>query len=107
MGRKRLYSEEEIKQRVLQQKKEYYKRNKEKIARQNKLWRLKKLGIIKSYEEPVPKEKSLTDVLKEWNGQLYQRMQESLSEWLEMGLNKQIELNSQFINQHEQKKPRI
>lgn len=107
MGRKRLYSEEEIKQRVLQQKKEYYKRNKEKIAERNRLWRLKKLGIIKSYEEPVPKEKSLTDVLKEWNGQLYQRMQESLSEWLEMGLNKQIELNSQFINQHEQKKPRI
>ena len=107
MGRKRLYSEEEIKQRVLQQKKEYYKRNKEKIAERNRLWRLKKLGIIISYEEPVPKEKSLTDVLKEWNGQLYQRMQESLSEWLEMGLNKQIELNSQFINQHEQKKPRI
>lgn len=107
MGRKRLYSEEEIKQRVLQQKKEYYQRNKEKIARQNKLWRLKKLGIIENYEEPIPKEKSLTDVLKEWNKQLSQHMQENLSEWLEKALNKQIELNSQFINQHEQKKPRI
>lgn len=107
MGRKRLYSEEEIKQRVLQQKKEYYQRNKEKIARQNKLWRLKKLGIIENYEEPIPKEKSLTDVLKEWNGQLYQHIQENLSEWLEKALNKQIELNSQFINLYEQKKPRI
>lgn len=103
MGRKRLYSEEEIKQRVLQQKKEYYKRNKEKIAERNRLWRLKKLGIIESYDEPIPKEKSLTDVLKEWNGQLYQHMQENLSEWLEKALNKQIELNTQFINQHEQK----
>lgn len=107
MGRKRLYSEEEIKQRVLQQKKEYYNRNKEKIARQNKLWRLKKLGIIKSYEEPVPKEKSLTDVLKEWNGQLYQHIQTNIPQWLEMALKLQLNINTEFINQHEQKKPRI
>lgn len=104
MGRKRLYSPEERQQRVLQQKKEYYQRNKERIARQNKLWRLKKLGIIESYEEPIPKEKSLTSILKEWNEQLYQHIQENLPQWLEMALNKQIELNSQFINLYEQEK---
>lgn len=107
MGRKRLYSLEERQQRVLQQKKEYYERNKERIAERNRLWRLKKLGIIENYEEPVPNEKSLTDVLKEWNKQLYQHIQTNLPQWLEMALNKQIELNIQFINQHEQEKPRI
>ena len=104
MGRKRLYSPEERQQRVLQQKKEYYERNKEKIARQNKLWRLKKLGIIETYEEPIPKEKSLSDVLKEWNKQLYQHMQENLPQWLEKALKLQININTEFINQHEQEK---
>lgn len=107
MGRKRLYSQEERQKRVLQQKKAYYERNKEKIARQNKLWRLKKLGIIETYEEPIPKEKSLSDVLKEWNKQLYQHIQENLSEWLEMALKLQININTEFINQHEQKEQRI
>ena len=99
MGRKKLYSDEEREERVLQQKKEYYQRNKEKIAEKYRLWRLKKLGIIP--EETV--EKPLTDVLKQWNKQLYQHMQTNLPQWLEMALNKQIELNIQFINQHEQK----
>ena len=99
MGRKKLYSDEEREERVLQQKKEYYQRNKEKIAEKYRLWRLKKLGIIQ--EETV--EKPLTDVLKQWNKQLYQHMQTNLPQWLEMALNKQIELNIQFINQHEQK----
>lgn len=99
MGRKKLYSDEEREERVLQQKKEYYQRNREKIAEKYRLWRLKKLGII--LEETV--EKPLTDVLKQWNKQLYQHIQENLPQWLEMALNKQIELNIQFINQHEQK----
>lgn len=107
MGRKKLYSDEEREERVLQQKKAYYQRNKEKIAEKYKLWRLKKLGIIQEDEEPVPKGKSLSDVLKEWNKQLYQHIQENLPQWLEMALNKQIELNIQFINQHEQEKSRI
>ena len=103
MGRKKLYSDEEREERVLQQKKEYYQRNKEKIAEKYRLWRLKKLGIIP--EETV--EKPLTDVLKQWNKQLYQHMQENLPQWLEMALELQIELNTEFINQHEQEKPRI
>ena len=107
MGRKKLYSDEERQQRVLEQKQEYYQRNKERIAERNRLWRLKKLGIIKSYDEPLPNEKSLTDILKQWNGQLYQQMQTNLPQWLEMALNKQIELNTQFINQYEQKKSRL
>lgn len=107
MGRKKLYSDEERQQRVLEQKQEYYQRNKERIAERNRLWRLKKLGIIKSYDEPIPKEKSLTDILKQWNGQLYQQMQTNLPQWLEMALKLQIELNTQFINQYEQKKSRL
>ena len=98
MGRKKLYSDEERQQRVLQQKKEYYERNKERIAERNRLWRLKKLGIIENYEEPVPNEKSLTDVLKEWNKQLYQHIQTNLPQWLEKALNKQIELNIQLLS---------
>lgn len=99
MGRKKLYSDEEREERVLQQKKEYYQRNKERIAEKYRLWRLRKLGIIQ--EETV--EKPLTDVLKQWNKQLYQHMQTNLPQWLEMALNKQIELNIQFISQYEQK----
>lgn len=101
MGRKKLYSDEEREERVLQQKKEYYQRNKEKIAEKYRLWRLKKLGIIQEDEQTPTK--PLTDVLKQWNKQLYQHIQENLPQWLEMALNKQIELNIQFINQHEQK----
>ena len=92
MGRKKLYSDEEREQRVLQQKREYYQRNKERIAERYKLWRLNKLGI----EEQIPKEKSLSDVLKEWNEQLHQHIQENLPQWLEMALNKQIELCIEF-----------
>ena len=103
MGRKKIYSDAERQERIAQQNKEYYQRNKERIAERYKLWRLKRLGIIKTYNEPIPNEKSPTDVLKEWNEQLYQHIQENLSEWLEIGLNKQIELNSQFINLYEQK----
>ena len=101
MGRKKLYSDEEREERVLQQKKEYYQRNKEKIAEKYRVWRLKKLGIIQEDEETPTK--SLRKVIEEWNKQLYQHIQENLPQWLEMALNKQIELNIQFINQHEQK----
>lgn len=107
MGRKKLYSDEERQQRVLEQKQEYYQRNKERIAERNRLWRLKKLGIIKSYDEQVPNEKSLTDILKQWNGQLYQQMQTNLPQWLEMALKLQININTEFINQYEQKKSRL
>ena len=103
MGRKKLYSDEEREERVLQQKREYYYRNKERIAERYKLWRLKKLGIIETYDEPIPNEKSPTDVLKEWNGQLYQHMQENLPQWLEKALKLQININTEFINQHENK----
>lgn len=103
MGRKKLYSDEEREERVLQQKKAYYQRNKEKIAEKYKLWRLKKLGIIQEDDEPTPNEKSLSDVLKQWNKQLYQQMQENLPQWLEMALELQININNEFINQHEQK----
>lgn len=106
MGRKKLYSDEEREERVLQQKKEYYQRNKEKIAEKYRVWRLKKLGIIPEDEEQTPT-RPLRKVIEEWNKQLYQHMQENLPQWLEMALNKQIELNIQFINQHEQEKPRI
>ena len=101
MGRKKLYSDEEREERILQQKKEYYQRNKERIAEKYRLWRLKKLGIIQE-DEQIPT-KPLRKVIEEWNGQLYQHIQENLPQWLEMALNKQIELNIQFINQHEQK----
>lgn len=106
MGRNKLYSDEEREERVLQQKKEYYQRNKERIAERYKLWRLKKLGIIPEDEEQTPT-KPLSDVLKQWNKQLSQHIKENLPQWLEKALNKQIELNIQFINQYEQKKPRI
>lgn len=106
MGRKKLYSDEEREERVLQQKKEYYQRNKEKIAEKYRVWRLKKLGIIPEDEKQTPT-KPLRKVIEEWNKQLYQHMQENLPQWLEMALNKQIELNIHFINQYEQEKPRI
>ena len=106
MGRKKLYSDEEREERVLQQKKAYYQRNKEKIAEKYKLWRLRKLGIIPQDEEQTPT-KPLRKVIEEWNKQLYQHMQTNLPQWLEMALNKQIELNIQFISQYEQEKPRI
>ena len=105
MGRKKLYSDEEREERVLQQKKEYYQRNKEKIAEKYRVWRLKKLGIIQEDEETPTK--PLRKVIEEWNKQLYQHIQTNLPQWLEMALNKQIELNIQFINQYEQEKPRI
>lgn len=102
MGRKKLYSDEEREERILQQKKEYYERNKERIAERNRLWRLKKLGIIQEDEEQTPT-KPLRKVIEEWNEQLYQHIQDNLPQWLEMALGKQIELNTQFINQYEQK----
>lgn len=105
MGRKKLYSDEEREERVLQQKKAYYQRNKEKIAEKYRLWRLRKLGIIPE-DEQIPT-KPLRKVIEEWNKQLYQQMQTNLPQWLEMALNKQIELNIQFISQYEQEKPRI
>lgn len=97
MGRKKLYSDEEREERVLQQKKEYYQRNKEKIAEKYRLWRLRKLGIIPEDEEQTPT-RPLRKVIEEWNKQLYQHMQENLPQWLEMALNKQIELNIQLLS---------
>ena len=96
MGRKKLYSDQEREERVLQQKKEYYQRNKEKIAEKYKLWRLRKLGIIPE-EEQTPT-KPLRKVIEEWNGQLYQQMQTNLPQWLEMALKIQIELNTQLLS---------
>lgn len=102
MGRKKLYSDEEREERILQQKKEYYQRNKERIAERNRLWRLKKLGIIQEDEEQIPT-KPLRKAIEEWNGQLYQHIQENLPQWLEMALKLQININTEFINQYEQK----
>ena len=97
MGRKKLYSEQERQERVNQQRKEYYQRNKEKIAEKYRLRRMRELGLIS------PDEKPLTRLLKKWNEQLYQHMQENLPQWLEKALKLQININTQFINQHEQK----
>lgn len=105
MGRKKLYSDQEREERVLQQKKEYYKRNKEKIAEKYRLWRLKKLGIIQEDEQTPTK--PLRKVIEEWNKQLYQQMQENLPQWLEIAIRDQLQVNTMFINQYEQKKPRI
>ena len=105
MGRKKLYSDEEREERVLQQKKEYYQRNKEKIAEKYRVWRLKKLGIIQEDEQTPTK--PLRKVIEEWNKQLYQHIQTNLPQWLEMALKLQLNINTEFINQHEQKKPRI
>ena len=96
MGRKKLYSDQEREERVLQQKKEYYQRNKEKIAENYRLWRLRKLGIIPE-EEQTPT-KPLRKVIEEWNKQLYQQMQTNLPQWLEMALKLQIELNTQLLS---------
>lgn len=97
MGRKKLYSEQERQERVNQQRKEYYQRNKEKIAEKYRLRRMRELGLMS------PNEKPLTRLLKKWNEQLYQHMQENLPQWLEKALKLQININTELINQHEQK----
>lgn len=99
MGRKKIYNEEERYQRTLEKKREYYYRNKEKIAERYKLWRLKKLGIIETNEKQIPNEKSPTDVLKEWTEELYQHLQENLPQWLERALFHQIILNNEIMNE--------
>lgn len=106
MGRKKLYSDQEREERILQQKKEYYQRNKEKIAEKYRHWRLKKLGIIQEDEEQTPT-KPLRKVIEEWNKQLYHQMQTNLPQWLEMALELQININTEFINQYEQEKHRL
>lgn len=103
MGRKRIYSPEERQERVNQQRKEYYERNRERISQRNRLTRLKKLGIIP--EETV--EKPLRKVIEQWNKQLSQHIKENLPQWLEMALELQININTEFINQHEQEKHRL
>jgi hypothetical protein len=103
MGRKRIYSPEERQERVNQQRKEYYERNRERISQRNRLTRLKKLGIIP--EETV--EKPLRKVIEQWNKQLSQHIKENLPQWLEMALKLQININTEFINLYEQEKHRL
>ena len=81
-------------ERNRQKAKEYYYQHREEIlARQKKIRDLNR--------KPKPLRKDLSDVLEEWNGQLYQKLQETLPQWLEIALRDQIIINDMLANQYE------
>ena len=83
MGRKRIYTNEgnTYAERNRENAIRYYYQHREEILARN---RAKKKLL----------ERDLSDVLNEWNGQLYPRLQENLPKWLEIGLRHQITINN-------------
>ena len=80
------------KEKNRQKAREYYYQHREEIlAKQKKERDLNK--------KPKALKKDVLSTLKEWNEQLYQRLQENLPQWLERGFHDQITINDMFINE--------
>ncbi len=96
MGRKKFRTEEEYK--IL--RREYYLQHREEILRKAKEKKLHPTAPKKK----VKTESAFQSLLKQWNEQLSSKLQENVSEWLKIGLNKQIEINKAILtNQDEEK----
>ena len=84
MGRKRLNkTPEEIKK----QRQEYYQYHREEILK-----RAKEKRETCSPKEIIKTETALQSLLNQWCGQLSSRLEENLPQWLEIGLQRQIEI---------------
>ena len=95
MGRKRIHHNDISKERNRENARQYYYQHREEIlARQKKERDLNK--------KPKTLKKDVLNVLKEWNEQLYQKLQENLPKWLEIAVKDQITMNNTLINQYEQ-----
>ena len=96
MGRKKFRTEEEYK--IL--RREYYLQHREEILRKAKE---RKLHPTKP-KTKVKTETAYQNLLNSWTEQLTKKLEENLPQWLEIGLNKQIEINKAMLtNQDEEK----
>ena len=97
MGRKRINRTEEEIKKLRQQ---YYQYHREEILRKAKENRLK----ATSDNPTIKTESAFQSLLNDWNEQLSHKLQENVSEWLKIALEKQIILNKAMLtNQYEKK----
>ena len=84
------------KERYRQKAREYYYQHREEIlAKQKKERDLQK--------KPKPLKRDVLNVLKEWNVEIINKLQENLPQWLEQALYDQLSTNNELINQYEQR----
>lgn len=96
MGRKRIYANKDnaYAERNRENARQYYYQHRDEILARNK----SKKRLLK---------RKVLDVLKEWNVEIINKLQETLPQWLERALNNQLKTNNELINQFDEEQGKI
>lgn len=96
MGRPRINRTEEEVKKLRQQ---YYQYHREEILRKAKERREKPSNS----KEKIKTETAFENLLNKWNEQLSSKLQENVSEWLEIALNEQLIINKAMLTNQDEK----
>lgn len=109
MPPRKIYSDEEMQERIRASKARWRARNKEKLKAYRDQYYDAHKDKFKEYNStsvnhiPLATEKPLRETVTEWNGQLTKKLEENPPQWLEIVLNNQIKLNLQLLEKLEAK----
>ena len=88
---------------IRESKKRWVQNNKDKVkAYQHEYYLQHRESRKQPRECEIPKD--IESFIHKWNGELSRRMEENASEWLEIALKRQIEINDQYLEEQRTKK---
>ena len=109
MPRGKIYTDEELKERIKASKARWRQRNRERLnAYQNEYYnshkdKFREYNSTSIIRIPLATEKPLRETVLEWNGQLTKKLEENPPQWLEIALNDQIRINQELLEKIEAK----
>ena len=109
MPRGKIYTEEEMQERIKASKARWRARNKERLKAYRDQYydahkdKFKEYNSTSTVHIPLATEKPLRETVIEWNGKLTKKLQENPPQWLEIALNDQIRINQELLEMFEAK----
>lgn len=109
MPREKIYTDEELQERIKASKARWRARNRERLkAYRNQYYdahkdKFKEYNTGSTTRIPLATEKPLRETVIEWNGQLTKKLEENPPQWLEIALNNQIRINQELLEKFEAK----
>lgn len=109
MRRGKIYTDEELQERIKDSKARWRARNRERLkAYRNEYYnahkdKFKEYNSTSTVHIPLATEKPLRETVIEWNGKLTKKLEENPPQWLEIALNDQIRINQELLEKFEAK----
>lgn len=104
MPRGKIYTDEEMQERIKASKARWRARNRERLkAYRNQYYDAHKDKFREYNTSTTPLQRDFTEVVLEWNEQLTKKLKENPPQWLEIALNNQIRINQELLEKFEAK----